>query len=64
MTSGEIAVIGENTVEITELPIGVWTQNYKETVLETYLHGLEKMQPVIFGQDECQIHGQDDTCAV
>lgn len=39
LTSGEVAVIGENTIEITELPIGVWTQHYKETVLEAFLYG-------------------------
>lgn len=41
LASGEIAVIGENTIEITELPIGVWTQAYKENVLELFLHGPE-----------------------
>ncbi|KAJ8927719.1 hypothetical protein NQ314_019780 [Rhamnusium bicolor] len=28
--SGEIAIIGNGKVEITELPVGTWTQNYKE----------------------------------
>lgn len=42
LTNGEIAIIGDQTIEITELPIGVWTQHYKETVLEAYLHGAEK----------------------
>lgn len=41
-TSGEVAVIGENTIEITELPIGVWTQVYKENVLEPFLHGSQE----------------------
>lgn len=41
VTSGEVAMIGENAVEITELPIGVWTQTYKEQVLEVFLHGQE-----------------------
>lgn len=47
VTSGEIAVIGENTIEITELPIGVWTQVYKESVLEEFLHGQEQQQACI-----------------
>lgn len=45
---GEIAVIGENKLEITELPIGTWTQTYKESVLEPLLHGAnEKTSPSI-----------------
>lgn len=39
VVSGEIAVIGNDKVEITELPVGTWTQNYKENVLEILLHG-------------------------
>lgn len=39
LTNGEVAIIGDNTVEITELPIGIWTQAYKENVLEPCLHG-------------------------
>jgi DNA topoisomerase-2 len=42
--SGEIALIDEETVEITELPIKVWTQTYKEGVLEKMLEG-ENGQP-------------------
>ncbi|KAL0111447.1 hypothetical protein PUN28_012974 [Cardiocondyla obscurior] len=45
--SGEISVIGPDKVEITELPIGTWTQVYKETVLEPMLHGTDKSPPVI-----------------
>ena len=41
MTSGEIALIGDNSIEITELPIGCWTQNYKESVLQVMLDGQE-----------------------
>ncbi|RZC40450.1 DNA topoisomerase 2, partial [Asbolus verrucosus] len=37
LISGEIAIIGQNKIEITELPIGTWTQNYKENVLEPLL---------------------------
>ena len=39
ITRGKVAVIDENTIEITELPISVWTQDYKESVLEPSLHG-------------------------
>ncbi|XP_011051351.1 PREDICTED: DNA topoisomerase 2 isoform X1 [Acromyrmex echinatior] len=45
--SGEISVIGPDKVEITELPIGTWTQAYKETVLEPMLHGTEKTPAII-----------------
>ncbi|XP_026468144.1 DNA topoisomerase 2 [Ctenocephalides felis] len=47
MVSGEISVLGTDTIEITELPVGTWTQNYKETVLEPLLHGTDKVKPVI-----------------
>ncbi|XP_029170014.1 DNA topoisomerase 2 isoform X2 [Nylanderia fulva] len=45
--SGEISVIGPDKVEITELPIGTWTQTYKETVLEPMLHGTDKTPAII-----------------
>ncbi|XP_011866622.1 PREDICTED: DNA topoisomerase 2 isoform X2 [Vollenhovia emeryi] len=45
--SGEISVIGPDKVEITELPIGTWTQTYKETVLEPMLHGTDKVPAII-----------------
>ncbi|EFN87409.1 DNA topoisomerase 2 isoform X2 [Harpegnathos saltator] len=45
--SGEISVIGPDKLEITELPIGTWTQTYKETVLEPMLHGSDKTPAVI-----------------
>lgn len=44
---GNIEVVDTKTVEITELPIGTWTQAYKENVLEPMLHGSEKVPPVI-----------------
>lgn len=37
VVSGEIAVVDNDLVEITELPVGTWTQNYKENVLEIFL---------------------------
>ncbi|KAF5272739.1 hypothetical protein FQA39_LY07766 [Lamprigera yunnana] len=47
VTSGEIAVIGPDKIEITELPIGTWTQNFKENLLEPLLHGSEKTKAII-----------------
>ena len=47
MTSGEIALIGDNSIEITELPIGCWTQNYKESVLQVMVDGQEKIPACI-----------------
>ncbi|VDN98819.1 unnamed protein product [Rodentolepis nana] len=40
---GEVAVLDDQTVEISELPVKVWTQTYKEQVLETMLNGSEKV---------------------
>ncbi|XP_072033901.1 DNA topoisomerase 2-alpha-like isoform X2 [Amphiura filiformis] len=45
--NGEIAVVDDDTVEITELPIRSWTQVYKENVLENMLHGTDKVPPSI-----------------
>ena len=42
---GEIAIINDNKLEITELPIGTWTQAYKESVLEPMLHGANDKTP-------------------
>nr|XP_023021759.1 DNA topoisomerase 2 [Leptinotarsa decemlineata] len=47
VVSGEIAILDNDTVEITELPIGTWTQNYKENVLEPMNHGTEKVKAVL-----------------
>ncbi|XP_046987549.1 DNA topoisomerase 2-like [Schistocerca americana] len=49
---GEISVLGEDKVEITELPIGVWTQTYKENVLEPMMGGTEKVpQQIVHFQE-------------
>ena len=45
--SGEVAVLDDNLIEITELPIKTWTQAYKETTLETMLQGTEKVPSLI-----------------
>lgn len=37
--SGELAIMDDDKIEISELPVGTWTQNYKENVLEPMLHG-------------------------
>lgn len=42
VSNGNIAILPNNKIEITELPIGTWTQNYKENVLEVLLNGPEK----------------------
>ncbi|XP_064095039.1 DNA topoisomerase 2-alpha-like isoform X2 [Macrobrachium nipponense] len=39
---GEISQLGDNKLEITELPVRVWTQIYKETVLEALTTHTEK----------------------
>ncbi|VIO94552.1 Probable DNA topoisomerase II, putative [Brugia malayi] len=52
--SGEIALLGDDTIEITELPIRTWTQNYKESVLESMLEGSDKQPPLI--QDFKEYH--------
>lgn len=37
--NGEISRLMNDKLEITELPIGTWTQNYKENTMEVLLHG-------------------------
>ncbi|EFO86230.1 CRE-TOP-2 protein [Caenorhabditis remanei] len=39
---GEVATIDDNTIEITELPVKQWTQDYKEKVLEALLDSSDK----------------------
>jgi DNA topoisomerase II len=47
ITVGSAAILDGQKLEISELPIGTWTQNYKENTLETLLHGADKVKPVI-----------------
>lgn len=47
ITAGNVAVLDGQKLEISELPIGTWTQTYKENVLEALLHGGEKVKAVI-----------------
>lgn len=44
---GEAADLGHNKLEISELPVRVWTQTYKETVMEPFLAGTEKTPALI-----------------
>lgn len=46
-TIGTVALLGDNKAEITELPIGMWTQVYKENVLEPMLHGTDKVKQLL-----------------
>lgn len=50
--SGEAAILSNDRLEITELPVGVWTQNYKENVLEPML-GSEKVKPILSEYKVC-----------
>lgn len=43
---GVIAEIDESTFEITELPIRMWTQSYKES-LELWVSGSEKVPALV-----------------
>ena len=47
LVQGSVEVTDNKTVEITELPVGTWTQVYKENVLEPMLHGTEKIPPIL-----------------
>jgi hypothetical protein len=44
--SGIVNRLDDQTVEITELPIGMWTQSYKEQ-LEEWIVGTEKVPACI-----------------
>lgn len=35
---GEIRIISDDKIQISELPVGVWTNNYKESVLDVMLN--------------------------
>lgn len=43
----QIAVLNDDTLEITELPVKTWTQGYKESVLEPMLESSDKKAAVI-----------------
>uniref|UniRef100_A0A8C5QB52 DNA topoisomerase 2 n=1 Tax=Leptobrachium leishanense TaxID=445787 RepID=A0A8C5QB52_9ANUR len=50
--NGEVSVLDSTTIEISELPVRTWTQNYKEQVLEPMLNGSEKTPPLIIDYKE------------
>ncbi|KAG4078503.1 hypothetical protein HA402_009215 [Bradysia odoriphaga] len=54
ITIGCVAIIEDEKIEITELPIGTWTTSYKENVLEKLLRGSETMKPIITNYKEYQ----------
>ncbi|XP_055377306.1 DNA topoisomerase 2 [Condylostylus longicornis] len=58
MSVGNVSILSDNKIEITELPIGTWTQVYKENVLEPLLHGSDKIKPIISDYKE---HHTDTT---
>ncbi|BFF94070.1 DNA topoisomerase 2 [Drosophila madeirensis] len=45
--TGNIQMLHGDRIEITELPVGVWTQNYKENVLEPLSNGTEKVKAIV-----------------
>ncbi|KAL4217342.1 DNA topoisomerase 2-beta [Mactra antiquata] len=47
VVNGEISIIDDTTVEITELPIRKWTQDYKEDVIEPMMNSTEKSPQLI-----------------
>jgi DNA topoisomerase II len=55
--NGVCAKLDETTIEITDLPIGTWTQQYKENVLEVMLHPKRNdIQPSITDYKGSGIH--------
>lgn len=52
IVNGEISVIDDQTVEITELPIRKWTQDYKEDVMEPMMTATEKQPQLIMDYKE------------
>lgn len=47
VVSGEVAELDSGKIEITELPIRTWTQNFKEQVLDVMANGTEKVPQCI-----------------
>lgn len=45
--NGVVSLLNDTRIEISELPISVWTQAYKEGVMETYLQGSDKIPAMI-----------------
>lgn len=47
VTVGKCSILEDQKLEISELPIGTWTQAYKESVMEPLLHGDGKQTAII-----------------
>lgn len=47
VTVGNLSLLENQKIEISELPIGTWTQTYKENTLEPLLNGSDKQKAVI-----------------
>ncbi|XP_058060670.1 DNA topoisomerase 2 [Anopheles bellator] len=47
LTVGNVSLLDNQKIEISELPIGTWTQTYKENILEPLLHGSEKQKAIL-----------------
>jgi DNA topoisomerase-2 len=46
--NGEVSILHHGRdIEITELPVGTWTQTYKESVMEVYSNGTDKIPALI-----------------
>ena len=45
VVNGEISELSDTKLEITELPIRTWTQNYKESVIEPFINGVNEKTP-------------------
>jgi len=53
VVNGVCAKLDETSIEITDLPVGTWTQQYKEAILETMLHPKRNdLQPSILDYKE------------
>jgi len=47
LVSGEVSVLSAHEIEISELPIRVWTQSYKEKEMESFLNDSENKSAFI-----------------
>ncbi|KAI6171976.1 DNA topoisomerase 2 [Aphelenchoides besseyi] len=57
LTIGEVGILGNDTIEITELPIKTWTSNYKAALLNPMLEGTQKTPATIL--DFSEYHTED-----
>ncbi|CEF67098.1 DNA topoisomerase 2-beta [Strongyloides ratti] len=54
ISSGRVGILDDESLEITELPVKMWTQNYKESVLEDLSNSNDKSPALI--QDYREYH--------